>query len=160
VLGILNYVGINGQPFAGSAANAWKNIFGPSGLVTLIRKSNIDDAITLLSTSVGAGTLRTTAAVVAGATAYGVGPLAGILTGDRIGGEDFEESQQIPADILLAVAARHVIWATWAGLNVVLDTVQFADQDKFRLATNQYYDVGLRHGPAVARSTDSITSLT
>jgi hypothetical protein len=81
------------------------------------------------------------------------------LQGDEIGGKAFEESQQIPADILLAVAARHVILATWAGLNVVLDTVQFADQDKFRLVTNQYYDVGLRHSQAVARSTDSITAL-
>ena len=159
VLGILNYVGIGGLAFAGSAANAWKNIFGPSGLVTLIRKANIDDDITLLSTSVGAGTLRTTAAAVVGATAYGVGPLAAILQGDSIGGKDFEESQQIPADILLAVAARHIILATWAGLNVVLDTVQFADQDKFRLVTNQYYDVGLRHSQAVARSVDSITAL-
>jgi hypothetical protein len=159
VLGILNAVGIGGLPFGGSAANAWKNIFGPGGLVTLIRKANIDDDITLLSTSVGAGTLRTTAAAVVGATAYGVGPLAAILQGDEIGGKAFEESQQIPADILLAVAARHVILATWAGLNVVLDTVQFADQDKFRLVTNQYYDVGLRHSQAVARSTDSITAL-
>jgi hypothetical protein len=159
VLGILNYVGINGLAFGGSAANAWKNIFGPGGLVTLIRKANIDDDITLLSTSVGAGTLRTTAAAVVGATAYGVGPLAAILQGDSIGGKDFEESQQIPADILLAVAARHIILATWAGLNVVLDTVQFADQDKFRLVTNQYYDVGLRHSQAVSRSVDNISAL-
>lgn len=159
VLGILNAVGIGGVNFAGSAANAWKNIFGPTGLVTLIRKANIDDDITLLSTSVGAGTLRTTAAAVVGATAYGVGPAAAILQGDNLGGKDFEESQQIPIDILLAVAARHIILATWAGLNVVLDTVQFADQDKFRLVTNQYYDVGLRHSQAVARSLDSITNL-
>ena len=159
VLGILNYVGIGGLAFAGSAANAWKNIFGPSGLVTLIKKANIEDTITLLSTSVGAGTLRTTAAAVVGATAYGVGPLAAILQGDAIGGKAFEESQQIPADILLTVAARHIILATWAGLNIVLDTTQFADQDLFRLVTNQYYDVGLRHSQAVARSVDSITTL-
>lgn len=157
-LGILNAVGIGAVQFAGSAANAFKNIFGPVGLETLIRKANIDEAPSFLSTSVGRGSLMITPATLTGSTVVS-GASAALLVNGKLGGRDFEDTQQIPNDILLSIVGRHLLFASWAGMNVVLDTISLAEQDKFKLSVNQYIDWALRHNQAVARSVDSIAAL-
>ena len=157
-LGILNQVGIGAVLFGGSSANAFKNIFGPTGLETLIRKANIDEAPAFLSTSVGRGSLMITPATLTGSTVVS-GASAALLVNDKLGGRTFEDSQQIPNDLLLAIVGRHLLFASWAGMNVVLDTISLAEQDKFKLSVNQYIDWGLRHPQAVARSVDSIAAL-
>ena len=154
-LGIINQLGIGAVTFAGSAANAYKNTVQ---LETLIRKSNIYDDLTFITTSVGRGSLRITPATLTGATVVS-GQTTALWVGEEVVGRPAVDSQQVPNDILVCLAGRHVVVAQWGGLSIVLDTMTFADQDKYRLTINTYFDAALRHSSAVSRSVDSIATL-
>lgn len=152
-LGILNTLGIGSVTFSGSAANAFKNAVA---LKTAVRKANIFEDGTFLTTSTARGMLESTAKLLVGATTVAANP---VWDGEKVAGSDAFDSQQIPGDILLYLVGRHVIFAQWGGLAVVLDTLTRADRDEFKLSLNTYADGGLRHAQAVARSSDSIAIL-
>ena len=154
-VGILNQPGIGAVVFAGSAANAYKNIIA---LETAIRKSNIDEAPTYITTSAARGTLRITPATLTGSTVVS-GQTQALWVGEQLVGRDAVDSQQVPGDILLALVGRHVVMAQWGGWQVVLDTLTLADADKIKLSMNTYIDSALRHPQAVARSVDSLAVL-
>jgi HK97 family phage major capsid protein len=159
-LGILNQVGINSVTFGGSASSAYKNVVA---METAIRKANIYEEISFISTSVGRGTLRITPATLTGSTV--VSGATNALWTENGGEEELigrpaVDSQQIPNDYLIALVGRHLVMAQWGGLAVVLDTITRANQDEYRLSINTYVDFALRHAQAVSRSADSIASLT
>lgn len=155
-LGLLNQVGIGVSVLSGSAANAYKNILA---LETSIRKSNIDEPPTFLTTSAARGQLRQTAAILAGATNVVGSPTMALWVGEELIGRPAVDTQQVPLDVLLALVGRHFMMASWAGMSVILDTLTLANQDKYRLTMNQYIDYALRHPSAVSRSADSAASL-
>jgi HK97 family phage major capsid protein len=154
-VGILNQVGIAAVAFGGSAANAYKNIIA---LETAIRSANIDEAPVYITTSKVRGTLRITPATLTGSTVVS-GPSNALWVGDECAGRPAVDSQQVPNDVLIALVARHLMLASWAGLAVILDTLTLAKQDKYVLTVNQYIDWALRHPQAVARSADSLATL-
>lgn len=153
-LGILNQLGIASVIFAGSAANAYANSVK---LETAIRKANIDDPISFITTSTSRGTLRSTARLLTGATTVATEPVW--EDGEMLVGRPAWDSQQIPGDVLVAGAFRHLVLAQWGGLAVILDTLTLAEQDKYRLVINTYIDFALRHAQAIARSADSLAAL-
>jgi len=159
-LGILNQVGIGSVTFNGVAATAYKNVIA---METAIRRANIYEPVSFITTSVGRGTLRVTPATLTGSTVVS-GSTNAIWTDSNdtegeLVGRVAVDSQQIPADLLLALVGRHVIIAQWGGLNIVLDTVSRAEFDEYKLTINTYVDIALRHSQAVCRSADSITTL-
>lgn len=155
-LGILNQIGIGSVAFGGSASSAYKNIVS---LETAIRKANIDEPPTYITTSTARGTLRITPATLTGSTVVS-GESNALWVGDQLVGRTAVDSQQVPGDVLIALVGRHVVMAQWGGWMVVLDTTTLADADKIKLSMNTYIDYALRHPQAVARSADSLASLT
>lgn len=153
-LGILNQVGIGSVTFGGSAANAFKNALA---METAIRAANIRDEISYLTTSNGRGQLRSVARLLVGATTVAAEPVW--QDNETINGRKATDSQQIPGDVLIAGAFRHLVCALWGGIAVVLDTITLADQDKYKLSMNLYVDFALRHAQAIVRSSDSIAAL-
>ena len=153
-LGILNTIGIGSVTFGGSAANAFKNAVA---METAVRKSNIFEDGVYLTSSTGRGMLKSVAKLLVGATTVAALPVWD--DSEQVSGRSGFDSQQIPGDILLYLVGRHVIFAQWGGLAVVLDTLTRADRDEFKLSLNTYADGGLRHAQAVCRTSDSIASL-
>ncbi len=155
-LGILNQVGIGAVTFGGSANNAYANLVA---METQIRKGNIDEEPTFITTSVGRGSLRITPAKLTGSTVV-AGQSSALWVGEEVIGRPAVDSQQVAGDIIVALVGRHVLMAQWGGFQVVLDTLTKAASDKIVLSVNTYIDSALRHPIAVSRSTDSIASLT
>jgi HK97 family phage major capsid protein len=157
-LGLLNQVGIGKVIFGGTASTAY---IKARQMKTAIRKANIIDPITFLTTSVGAGMLATTAKILAGvATNASFLPIwddSEATDGTMLGSRGIE-SQQIPNDILVALAARHIVVAQWGGLAITLNTLTYAKNDEYELTVNTYIDDALRHAQAVVAS-DSVASL-
>jgi HK97 family phage major capsid protein len=153
-LGILNQIGIGSVPFGGVASTAYANCVK---LETAIRKANIDDPISFITTSTGRGCLKSTARLLTGATVVAALPVW--EDNDTITGRPAWDSQQVPGDILLALAARHIVMAQWGGLSVILNTYSFAKNDEIELSINTYVDFALRHVQAIAKSSDSIAAL-
>jgi hypothetical protein len=153
-LGILNTNGIGSVTFGGSAANAFKNAVA---METAVRKSNIFEEGVYLTSSTGRGMLKSVAKLLVGATTVAALPVWD--DGEEVSGRSAFDSQQIPGDILLYLVGRHVIFAQWGGLAVVLDTLTRADRDEFKLSLNTYADGALRHAQAVCRTSDSIAVL-
>ena len=157
--GILNQIGIGSVAFGGSAANAYKNMIG---LETAIRKNNVYDPVSFITTSNTRGTLRVTPATLTGSTVVS-GSTNSIWTTE--GGEEecvgrtAVDSQQVPNDIMICGAFRHFVLAQWGGLAVVLDTISLASSDKYRLSINTYIDFACRHAQAFSRSADSVATL-
>jgi hypothetical protein len=154
-LGILNQPGIGVTTFAGSASSAFKNCVA---LETAIRKANIDEDPTFITTSVVRGTLRVTPETLTGSTVVS-GATNAIWNNDEIIGRTAVDSQQVPNDILVCVVGRHIVAIQWGGWQTVLDTLTLADSDKIKLSINTYVDSGLRHPQAAARSADALTTL-
>jgi HK97 family phage major capsid protein len=159
-LGILNQPGIGSVAFGGAAATAYARMVA---METAIRKSNIYDPVSFLSTSVVRGTLRVTPATLTGSTVVS-GSTNSVWTTENgeenVIGRPAVDSQQVPGDIMIAIAANHLIGAQWGGLAVVLDTLSRADFDEYKLSINTYVDFALRHPQAVCRSADSLAVLT
>ena len=159
-LGIINQLGIGVVAFGGSAWTAYSNCVA---LETAIRKSNIYDPVSFITTSNARGTLRVTPAQLKTAVTISGTTNALWQTGEEGGetciGRPAVDSQQVPNDILVALVGRHVVMAQWGGLAVVLDTISQANQDKYWLNINTYVDIALRHAQAVARSADSVAQL-
>jgi HK97 family phage major capsid protein len=153
-LGILNTIGIGSVTFGGSAANAFKNAVA---METAVRKFNIFEEGVYLTSSTGRGMLKSVAKLLVGATTVAALPVWD--DGEEVSGRSAFDSQQIPGDILLYLVGRHVIFAQWGGLAVVLDTLTRADRDEFKLSLNTYADGALRHAQAVCRTSDSIAVL-
>ena len=154
-LGILNQIGIGTVTFGGTASTAYKTLVA---METQIRKGNIDEEPSFVTSSTGRGTLRITPATLTGSTVVS-GQSTALWVGEDIIGRDAVDSQQVPNDIILALVGRHVVMAQWGGWQVVLDTVTLADSDKIKLSINTYIDCALRHPVAISRSTDSIATL-
>lgn len=154
-LGIMNQIGIGVVAFNGSASAAYRNCVA---LETAIRRANIDEEPTFITTSSARGTLRITPAVLTGSTVVS-GETNALWVGEELIGRPAVDSQQVPGDVLVAVVGRHVVMAQWGGWQVVLDTLTLADQDKIRLSMNTYIDGALRHPQAVSRSADSVANL-
>ena len=154
-MGILNATGISPVLFSGSAANAYKNIIA---METAIRKANIDEAPTYITSPTARGTLRITPATLTGSTVVS-GVTNGLWVGEQLVGRDAVDTNQVPNDVLLAIVGKHLLFASWAGMSVVLDTISLASSDKYKLSVNQYIDWGLRHPQAVARSIYSLATL-
>ena len=159
--GILNQLGINVVTFGGVASTAYAKCVA---METAIRKANIYEPVSFITTSVGRGTLRVTPATLTGSTVVS-GATNAIWT-DADNTDDGEcigrpavDSQQVPNDIIVALVGRHLVMAQWGGLAVVLDTISQADQDKYKLSINTYVDFALRHAQAVTRSADGIATL-
>jgi HK97 family phage major capsid protein len=157
-LGLLNQVGIGKVIFGGAASTAY---IKARLMKTAIRKANIIDPITFLTTSAGAGMLATTAKILAGvstnASFLPIWDDSDATDGTMLGSRGIE-SQQIPNDILVALAARHVVVAQWGGLAITLNTLTYAKNDEYELTVNTYIDDALRHAQAVVAS-DSVASL-
>ena len=154
-LGILNQLGIGVVPFAGSAANAYKNCVA---LETAIRDANIDEPPVYITTPKSRGCLRITPATLTGSTVVS-GSTNALWVGEEIVGRPAVDSKQVPGDVLIALVARHLMLASWAGMSIILDTITLAKQDKYVLTMNQYIDYALRHPQAVARSADTVATL-
>ena len=86
-------------------------------LKTAVRKANIFEDGTFLTSSTGRGMLESTAKLLVGATTVAALPIWG--DDDRVTGSPAFDSQQIAGDILLYLVGRHVIFAQWGGLAVV-----------------------------------------
>ena len=155
-LGILNQIGIGTVTFGGVASTAYNKLVT---METQIRKGNIDEEPSFITSSVGRGSLRITPATLTGSTVVS-GQSTALWVGEDVIGRDAVDSQQVPGDVILALVGRHVVMAQWGGWQVVLDTLTQADQDKIKLSVNTYIDCALRHPVAISRSTDSIASLT
>ena len=145
---------IASQPFAGSAANAFKNAVL---METAIRKANVPDDISYITTSAGRGTLKSVAKLLIGATTVPAVPIWG--DDNTVNGRPAWDSQQVPGDVMLAGAFKHLVMAQWGGLAVVLDTISQANQDKYWLNINTYVDFALRHNQAFCRTPDSVATL-
>jgi HK97 family phage major capsid protein len=152
-LGVLNQL-IQSIVFAGSASNAYANAVS---METLIRAANVPDDISYITTSTGRGQLKSVAKVLKGATTVVVDPIW--TDGGLVNGRPAWDSQQVPNNVILAGAFRHLVMAQWGGLAVVLDTISQANQDKYWLNINTYVDFALRHNQAFCRSADSIALL-
>ncbi|MDE2019835.1 MAG: phage major capsid protein [Patescibacteria group bacterium] len=152
-LGVLNQL-IQSVAFAGSAANAFKNAVA---METAIRKANVPDEISYITTSASRGMLKTVAKLLIGATTVAAEPVWG--DDDEVNGRPAWDSQQVPGDVILAGAFKHLVMAQWGGLAVVLDTISQANQDKYWLNINTYIDFALRHNQAFCRSSDSLAAL-
>ena len=153
-LGILNSTGISSVAFGGSAALAYKFCVA---MKTAVRKANIYEDGTFLTTSASRGTLESTAKLFTGATVVVGDPIW--TDNETVAGRPAFDSQQVPSDIMVYVVGRHVIFAQWGGLAVVLDQISRADRDEYRLSLNTYVDGGLRHAQAVCRTADSLAVL-
>ena len=153
-LGVLNQI-IGATPFAGSAANAYKNAVL---METAIRKANVPDGVSYITTSASRGMLKTVARLLVGATTVVAEPVWG--DNETVNGRPAWDSQQVPGDVMLCGAFRHVVMAQWGGLAIVLDTISQANQDKYWLNCNTYIDFALRHSQAFNRTPDSLASLT
>jgi HK97 family phage major capsid protein len=154
-LGLMNQPGIGVVTFGGSASSAYKNCVA---LETAIRKANIDEPPTFITTSVVRGTLRVTPATLTGSTVVS-GSTNAIWSQDEIIERPATDSQQVPNDALVCLVGRHVVGMQWGGWQTVIDTLTFADADKIRLSMNTYVDGNLRHPQAVSRSADALTTL-
>ncbi len=154
-LGLMNQLGIGVVTFGGSASSAFKNCVA---LETAIRKANIDEEPTFITTSVARGTLRVTPATLTGSTVVS-GQTNAIWDDDEIIGRPATDSQQVPNDALVCLVGRHVVGMQWSGWQTVLDTLTLADADKIKLSMNTYVDANLRHPQAVSRSADALTTL-
>jgi len=154
-LGLMNQPGIGVVTFAGSASAAYKNCVA---LETAIRKANIDEEPTFITTSVVRGTLRVTPATLTGSTVVS-GATNSIWSNDEIIERPATDSQQVPNDALVCLVGRHVVGMQWGGWQTVIDTLTLADADKIKLSMNTYVDGNLRHPQAVARSADALTTL-
>jgi len=152
-LGVLNQM-VQSVTFAGSAANAFANAVK---METLVRAANVPDEISYITTSASRGQLKTVAKLLTGATTVVAAPVWG--DNDEVNGRPAWDSQQVPGNVMLAGAFRHMVMAQWGGLAVVLDTISQANQDKYWLNVNTYIDFALRHIQAFCRSTDSVASL-
>ena len=161
-LGILNQPGIGSVFFGGAANTAYKNAIA---METAIRVANIYEEISFVTTSTVRGQLRVTPATLTGSTVVS-GQSQAIWTdandtGDGLCiGRPAVDSQQVPNNILIAGAFRHLVFAQWGGLAVVLDTLSRADYDEYKLSINTYIDCALRHAQAIVRSADSLATLT
>ena len=160
-LGIMNQPGIGSVFFGGAASTAYAKCIA---METAIRTANIYEPITFVTTSKARGQLRVTPATLTGSTVVS-GQSQAIWTdandtGDGLCiGRPAVDSQQVPNDILVALVGRHIVFAQWGGLAVVLDTLTRADQDEYKLSINTYIDVALRHAQAICRSADSLATL-
>ena len=153
-LGIMNTPGINGIQFGGTVSYALA-----VQMRTLIRAQNVNDPLSFVTTSTSAGRLRSVAAALVGATTVISGPENAIWKGldmeGSIAGTRALESQQIPGDRMICGAFEHVIWASWNGLNIVMDYVTKAANDEIGITMNTYNDFALRHPQAFTVSTDT-----
>lgn len=152
-LGVLNQL-IQSIGFGGSAANAYKNVVA---METLVRKANISEPGSYISTSAVRGMLRTVALLLIGATTVAANPIW--TDGETVNGRSAWDSQQVPGDVMLYGVFRHLVMAQWGGLAVVLDTLTRADRDQIKLSTNTYVDFALRHNQAFCRTSDSLAAL-
>jgi len=152
-LGVLNQI-IGATPFAGSAANAYKNAVA---METAIRKANVPDGVSYITTSASRGMLKTVARLLVGATTVVAEPVWN--DNDTVNGRPAWDSQQVPGDVMLCGAFRHLVMAQWGGLAIVLDTISQANQDKYWLNCNTYIDFALRHNQAFNRTPDSLAAL-
>jgi HK97 family phage major capsid protein len=159
-LGIMNQPGIGTVTFGGSASTAYQKIIA---METAIRKANIYDEVSFVTTSVARGTLRVTPATLTGSTVVS-GASQAIWTSvngeEECVGRPAVDTQQVVGDRILALVGRYVILGQWGGLAIVLDTLSRAEYDEYKLSINTYIDVALRHAQAVAVSSDSLASLT
>lgn len=151
--GILNAVGINSIIF-GAAATYAKIV----SMETAIRKLNVYDPISFISTSSARGTLRVAPETLTGSTVVS-GSTAAIwkANGDSetVLGRPAFDTQQVPGDKLIAGAFRHLIKGQWGGLNVVVDNLTRADRDEIKITINNYIDYVMRHAQAFCVSADS-----
>jgi HK97 family phage major capsid protein len=152
-LGVLNQL-IQSVTFGGAASTAYAKCVQ---METLIRAANVPDEISYITTSSGRGQLKTVAKLLTGATTVVAAPVWG--DNDEVNGRPAWDSQQVPGNVMLAGAFRHMVMAQWGGLAIVLDTISQANQDKYWLNINTYIDFALRHNQAFCRSTDSVASL-
>lgn len=152
-LGILNTPGVNSITFGGivTLANAIL-------MKTKIRSQNVNDPLAYVTTSASSGKLMAAPAGLIGSTIVS-GSTNAIWTGNELDGQVTGTrafaSQQIPGDRMICGAWEHMIWASWAGIQVVVDYVTRANQDEIGLTMNCYSDFGLRHPVAFTASTDS-----
>lgn len=153
-VGILNAVGIASVLFGGAATYA-KIV----SMETAIRKQNVYDPISFISTSTARGVLRVAPETLTGSTVVS-GSTAAIwkATGgdnETVLGRPAFDTQQVPGDKLIAGAFRHLIKGQWGGLNVVVDNLTRADRDEIKITINNYIDYVMRHAQAFCVSGDS-----
>ncbi len=152
-LGIMQQPGINSIVF-GAAATYAKIV----SMETSIRKQNIYDPVSFVSTSNARGVLRVAPETLTGSTVVSGSTNAIWKTGDNgetIIGRAAYDSQQIPNDQMLCVVGQHVIWGMWGGLDVVVDYISLADKGQVRLTINTWNDFAVRHPQAICVSVDS-----
>jgi HK97 family phage major capsid protein len=153
-VGILNTLGINVVTF-GAAASYSKIV----SMETKIRQNNVYEPVSFISTSAARGVLRVAPETLTGSTVVSGSTNAIWKTSESgnetIIGRPAVDSQQVPGDVLIAGAFRHMLMAQWGGLAVVLDTVSLADKDMYKLSINTYIDFAVRHAQAFTRSSDS-----
>lgn len=153
-LGVLNQIGIGSVTFGGSAANSYKNAVA---METAVRKANIYENGSYITTSASRGMLKSVAKLLVGATTVAANPVWG--DDETVQGRQAWDSQQVPGDILLYGVFRHLVMAQWGGIAVVLDTISKADKDQYKLSINTYVDFAVRHPQAFCRSSDSLAVL-
>jgi HK97 family phage major capsid protein len=151
-LGILNTPGVGSVTF-GATPTYIKLI----AFRTAIRKLNVMDPLTWLSTSAVQGALSGIAEALTGATTIGGSQNAIWKPDNKVVGMPAIDSQQIPLDLVILGAFSQLIQALWGGLDVVVDYWTLADKAEIKLTINTWGDFAVRHPQAFCISTDSGT---
>jgi HK97 family phage major capsid protein len=127
---------------------------------TALRKANVYDPLTVVSTPGTEGSLSGVAEALTGATTVGGAqnaiwkPGADQVEG-RVIGCPAIASNQVPNDQVILGAFTHLIHAIWGGLDVVVDQFTKAGNAEVVLTFNTWGDFALRHPQAFCVSADS-----
>jgi len=154
-LGIMNTPGIASVVF-GATPTYIKLL----SMRTSLRKANVTDDLTLLSTPAVEGSLSGVAEALTGATTVGGAQNAiwkpGASQGEgRVIGCPAIASNQVPNDQVILGAFTHLIHALWGGLDVVVDQFTKAGNAETVITFNTWGDFVARHPQAFCVSADS-----
>lgn len=151
-LGIMNTPGVNSITFGGTVTLAQA-----IAMKTAIRQNNVNDPLAYVTTSASSGRLMSAPAALIGSTVVS-GQTNAIWVGDelegRVVGTRAFATQQIPNNQMVCGAWEHFVWASWAGIQVVIDYITRANQDEIGISLNTYNDFAARHNVAFTVSTD------
>jgi HK97 family phage major capsid protein len=154
-LGIINTPGIASILF-GATPTYIKLI----AMRTALRKANVYDSLSFVSTPATEGSLSGVAEALTGATTVGGAQNAIWKPGSdqvegRMVGCPAIASNQVPNDAVILGAFIHLIHAIWGGLDIVVDQFTKAKNAETVIVINTWGDFAVRHPQAFCVSADS-----
>ena len=150
-LGIMNTPGVQSIVFGTTPTYAKLE-----AMVTALRKANVRGPLSFASTPATAGSLRTVAVTLTGATTVVGGASNAIWTpDDKLVGHPATESNQVPGDQVILGAEGEAIKGLFGGLDIVVDVFTLAPNAEVKLTINTWGDFAVRHPQAFNVSADS-----